>query len=456
MVNIQLFYAMLFGLASIYLALGLWAARSVRTIENYFLANRNLGILKLTFALIASQLGSGMILGTAYRAYYTGFWGLLYTIGMSLGFIILGCGLASRMRSLNIATTAEIFETHYGSKYLKMIASILSVISLWGILVAQIVASKTLFIGLNVTDPYVFLSCWLFVIIYAMLGGLHAIVIVDVAQVAFIISIFLAACSWAIPIKIFKYLTPAKLTMIQNYFFKTPDGLMTFLPILLIPTLFSLIEQDLAQKFFAAKTRATATISAFLAGIFLIIFSCIPIYFGVIAKIKHITIPQGGNPLVAALEKFCPSWIFLLAICGILAAIMSTANSLLCAISSNVVQDFTQYLNWNHHKLWTTKIIAFIIGISALITSTFIDGDILSILEASYRISVICLFVPTCLAYINKPTNSTPAWSALIFGLSGYIGFQFLELSTVTKDISSLLLSLLGYIGARLFFSKKA
>ena len=455
MMNLYLFYWMLFGLASIYLALGLWAARSVRTIQNYFLANRNLGVFQLTFALIASQLGSGMILGTAYRAYFTGFWGMFYTIGMSLGFIILGCGFASRLRALNIATTAEIFETHYGSSRLKMIASVLSVISLLGILVAQIVASRTLFVGLQITDPYIFLASWIFVIAYAMLGGLHAIVIVDIAQVSFIIAIFVAACTWAIPVKIVKYLTPAKLTMIQHYFFGKSMTYTMFLPILLIPTLFSLIEQDLAQKFFAAKTKATATISAFLAALFLILFSCIPIYFGLMAKIKHIRIPEGANPLVLALAKLCPQWIFVLAICAIFAAIISTANSLLCAISSNIVQDFTSYLHFEHKKLWVTKVISCCVGIGALVASSFISGDIISILEESYRLSVICLFVPTFIAYISKPTNSIPAWSSLLCGLAGYIAFHFSSLTTVSKDISALLLSLLGYASAYLLFGNK-
>lgn len=455
MINLYVFYAMLFGLACIYLAVGLWAARSVRTLQNYFLADRNLGILQLTFALVASQLGSGMILGTAYRAYHIGFYGILYTISMSIGFIILGLGFASRMRGLNISTTAELFQTHYNSKRLKMIASILSIVSLWGILVAQVVASRSLFISLKITDPYIFLASWAFVIAYAMLGGLRAIVIVDVVQISFIVFIFIAACKWAVPVKIVKYLTPAKLTMIQHYFFGKSVDYLTFLPILIIPTLFSLIEQDLAQKFFSAKTKATASISAFLAAICLILFSCIPIYFGLMAKIRHIRIPDGGNPLVATLEKLCPSWIFMLAVCGIFAAIMSTATSLLCAISSNVVQDFTSYLHLERHKLLTTKIIAFIIGMSALIASIFIKGDIISILEASYRISVICLFVPICIAYFSKPTHAAPAWGSFLCGLAGYIGFYFTPFAIVTKDIAALLLSLLGYLSAHLLFCKK-
>lgn len=455
MIHIDLFYYLLFGLACLYLAVGLWAASSVRTLKNYFLADQNLGIFKLTIALIASQLGSGIILGTAYRAYFIGFWGLLYTTGISLGFIILGCGLASRMRALNIATTAEIFQTHYGSNRLKMIASSISIISLWGIVVAQMVASKALFIGLKITDPYIFLSSWAFIIVYNMVGGLASIVLVDIVQVAFIVAVFSWAFKWTLSTTIIKYITPTKLAFIQNRLFKTSLDVGSMFPVFFIPTLFALIEQDVAQKFFAAKTRATATIASLLAACGLILFSCIPIYFGVMAKIKHADISNGANPLISVLQELCPSWLFILTVCAVLAAIIATASSLLCAISSNIVQDFTVYLHFEHKKLWTTKIISLLVGVSALIACTFIDSDIISILETSYRLSVICLFVPTFIAYLSKPMHAAPAWISVSAGTISYLCLHLTTLPAATKDITALACSLLGFICAYLFIWKK-
>lgn len=443
----SLFFSILTGLALFYLALGIWSARGVRTLQNYFLADRNLGVFKLTFALIASQLGSGMILGTAYRAYHVGFWGLLYSIGMSLGFIILGLGLASRMRALNVNTTAEIFETIYGSYYLKLIASTLSIVSLWGILLAQIVASKSLFLGLKITDPYVLISCWMFLIFYSMLGGLHSIVIVDIVQVLFISGIF-SFSFFSMRSAASTMTNLPRLALIQDYFFDVKPDLWSFLPILFIPTLFALIEQDLAQKLFAAKTRATATISALLAGLFLIAFSIIPIFYGILAKIKHLIIPDGGSPLVATLFFISSKTVFMLAMCGIMAAITSTASSLLCAISSNVVQDFSAFLPLENHKLTTTRFISFLIGISALIMSFYMSGDILYILENSYRISVICLFVPTVIAYFATSLYKQAAWTSVLFGIIGLIGVQYFPMSLIMKDVIPLALSLGGYICA--------
>lgn len=444
-INIDLFYYLLFGLAIIYLAVGIWSARSVRTLQNYFLANQNLGVIKLTFAIVASQLGSGMILGTAYQAYFIGFWGLLYTIGICCGFIILGCGVAARMRALNIATTAEIFQTHYSSTRLRMFASCLSVISMWGILVAQIVASKALFSGLQISDPYIFLSCWLFIITYTMLGGLHSIVLVDIVQLLFIMGTFIVASKMLIPAKLSFYLTPEKLAYVQHRLFNTNISLYNVLPTLCIPILFLLISQDVGQKFFAAKSKKTATISAFLTAILLIVFSCVPLYFGILARLKAINVSR-GNPFVLVLAKICPEWMFIVIICAILAAIMSTASSLLCAINSNIIQDFAVYIPFERIKLWVTKSIALFVGLSAVITSLFASGDILYILEQSYRLSVICLFVPIFIAYISQPKSSLPAWLSVCFGLFSYNILNFTALDTTTKDLSALSLSLFGFV----------
>lgn len=441
MINIQLFFIFLSCFALIYLAIGLWASRSVTTLQNYFLANRNIGLLQLTFALIASQLGSGMILGTAYRAYHIGLWGILYTGGMCIGFLILSLGLAHRMRQLNIATTAEIFQTNYHSLRLKMFASALSIISLWGILIAQIVASKMLLSSIGITDPYIFIFCWALVICYTMLGGLHSIIMVDMAQVSFIIAIFMIALWYCLPD------VTTILTMFNTHqtLFDNSLSFTQLAPALFIPTLFSLIEQDLGQKFFAAKSPRIATIAAFIAGLFLILFSCIPLLFGMMAKTSGITITHNTNPLIVFLLNTCPSTLFLLVVCGIIAAITSTSNSLMCAISSNVVQDFSTVISIKHNKLLTTKLISAAIGCSALYASFFMHGDIISILEESYRLLVLCLFIPTLFAYFGTKCCPQPAWAACLAGLFGYCARFFYPQPTLISDLFALTLSAVGF-----------
>ena len=441
--NTYLFLGMLCCLSLLYRAFALFGSKKSDNTLDYFLAHRSLGIIPLTFTLIAIQLGSGMLLGTAEMAYKNGFYGILYSLGMALGFIILSLGFASKLRGLNISTTAQVFETRYNSEFLKGIASILSIISLCGILIGQIVASKQLLIGLDVYDPIILTCMWLLVITYTMIGGLHSVVLADIAQVSFIIIIF--------TVVFFKTLfsLPASVFTVKAFFyiqkqFKHSADFSTLLSAFLMTVLFSLIEQDLAQRFFAAKSKMVARISAFAASLFILAFTCIPVFFGIATKFSMGRLPVGANPLIAYLEHYSSPVIFVLIVCGILAAITSTADSLLCAISSNISQDFNHILK-KPVTISQAKVITCLTGIITLACSFLIHQNILGILGNSYKICVSCLFIPTVIAYFYDNLSARAGFLSMLFGAIGF-GISLFMASSVQKELLPLGLSLLGYI----------
>jgi SSS family solute:Na+ symporter len=429
---------------TIYFIIGYLTSKKVSSVNDYFLANRQVGVLPLTFTLVATQLGSGLLLGTAARAYSIGLWGILYTLGISLGFLILGFGFAACLQSLNIATTAEIFESRYFSPRLKMFASTISIISLWGILVAQVIASHQVFMSVGVQDPLWVIAFWLVLIGYTMLGGLRSVIIIDTLQVIFIFIIFTYVFFYALPKEGLASFTWPTLIKMQNYYFTKKYDLSSLLPVVFSSALFSLIEQDLAQKFFAAKTKLTATIAAFLASFVITLFACIPLYFGIFAKIKNVIVPQGVSPLLPYIEILSSELVFTLVVCALIAAISSTADSLLCAISSHIAQDFSQYLP--SRKLIVSKIITLLAGILAIMVSFYVTGDIISVLEQSYRFSISCLFVPTVIAYFTPNVKQGAALVAIACGSISFIGVQLLLPHSIMQDLIPLALSLLGYI----------
>lgn len=158
-----LFYTItgLFGI--IYIILALLPQRHIKTKTDYFLAGRNLGFFKATCTLIATQLGAGLLLGTSQEAYQIGLYSLLFTGGISIGLIILGLGIAGKLRELNIVTTTQIFETKYNSSLLRKIASIIVTVTLCGILVGNMVASSTLLKSLGFAHATFYIVFWLFI-----------------------------------------------------------------------------------------------------------------------------------------------------------------------------------------------------------------------------------------------------------------------------------------------------
>lgn len=453
--NENAFLLLLSALGTFYFILGFFVSKRVKTTKDYFLAGRNLGLIPVTFSLIGTQLGSGTILGTADFAHQLGYISLLYALGISVGFLLLGCFFASRLRSLNVATTAELFETRYGSTNLKKLASILSIITLFGILIAQVVASKKLIMGLDIYNEYIFVGFWAFIIAYTIIGGLQAVAIIDTVQVLFIIIIFGGIFIYSLSTEPAAFFNFGNLMRVQKFFTPSHVNFASLLPIILMPACFSLIEQDLAQRFFAARTKRIAALSAFGASFFMLFFAIIPMYLGMKARLFGLRLVPGTTPLLSILFFLTNDTVVMLAVCGIIAAITSTADSLLCAISSNVAQDFDLSFTGIKNKLFLSKMVTLIIGVSALIASYYVPQDIINILLGSYEISVSCLLVPLLFCYFKKNVKKQAALFAIIFGFVGFVLFRFYPVA-LPRELATLLLSLLGYlIGARVKVTAK-
>lgn len=441
--DITIFITLFSALSIMYLVIGLYASKKVSTNTEYFLAGRALGIPEVTFTLVATQLGGGMLLGTAEKAYTIGIYGIFYTLGISIGFLLLGLGFAAKLQSLNVVTTAQLFQTKYGSPTLKKVASLLSIASMCGILIAQVIGSKALLMGIGISNDFLFLMLWAFIIIYTMVGGLAAVVLTDIAQVTYILIAFgviFAYCLWHEPSNFF-----SSLSSIQDNFSTASLDFATLFPLVMIPALFSLIEQDLAQRFFAARSGHVAAVSALLSSICILLFSCIPLYFGMKLKLLGFVLPHGASPLLPAIEQLTNTTILSFAICGILAAITSTADSMLCAMSSNIAQDFDFSGLGLKKGVQLSKAITLLTGIIAVGSSYLVTPKIIEILISSYELPVSCLFVSLLFAYFGTNLKKRAAAYSICAGLFSFCFFRWYPIA-IPKELVSLAISFIAYM----------
>lgn len=441
-----LFYVLVLVLGIVYTFVGYIISRSITTTQEYFLAGRSLGIMPLTISLTATQLGGGFILGTSRESYIYGYWGLLYVIGICLGFLLLSCGIASRLRALSIETTAQLFQLRYNSILLKKFASLCSILSLCGIFAAQVIASRTLMLALNVYNPLLFAVFWLLIISYAMMGGLKAIVKNDIFQLSFIIIIF--TC-------LFIFDVSSNFAQAKNILFKSNDFFSAhaladnarILTVLLMPALYALIEQDLAQIFFAARNSRIAVVGAFSAALFLLFFAVIPLYFGMKMKVLGLPLTFNANPLMSYVNQTSSNSIIALVTYGVFAAIISSANAVLCAISSNIVQDFNIARFDKKHAVIIAQLVTLLVGISGLIAGFYLS-DLIGVLVDSYALPVIALLVSLLVAYFTTGQLSTLAAYASIFTGLGTFIILLLSKTTllISPELDALLGSAIGYI----------
>lgn len=445
--NTSFFIVLLFLFSFVYLIIGIVASRRTKNTNDFFLAGRNLGFVPLTFSLIATQLGGGMLLGTAQQAYLVGLQGIMYTLGITIGFLLLGMGFASRLQSLNVATTAELFQTRYNAPLLKKCASILSILTLLGIVIGQMVAARTVFASVGITQPEIFIAFWLIVIAHTMLGGLAAVAVTDLYQVAYLALVFIGIFVYSIyqnPWSLAPLLQPGTATALPG------SKLLSFL---LMPALFSLIEQDLAQRFFAARNSRVAAGSALAASAFMLMFCLIPIYFGITARSFDLAIGSQVNPLLTVIGHITNQFVVACALCAIIAAISSTVDSLLCAISSNVAQDFDLSYIGLQKSLRSSQIITCIIGIVALAVSFKLNTQVIEILAGSYELSISCLFVPLLVSYFKPSLPASAAAASMAAGLLSFITFKlFIADYGFWREFASLAFSAISFFAVFCYY----
>ena len=403
--------------------------QKVESKGDFFLMGRNLGLFSLIMTLLATQIGGGALLGAAEEAYKHGWVVIFYPLGMVFGMIILGLGFGAKFRSLALSTVAEIFEKRYDSKRLRKLAGFLSITSLFLILVAQAIAARKFFSAIGFGQDYLFITLWIILIAYTVMGGLKAVVRTDILQACFILVAFACAffASSAEPMQMNAQPISIEGAPWQTWLF--------------MPLFFMLIEQDMGQRCFAAKSARTITIAASFAALILLIISLTPTYFGALAAKSGMSMRDGSSVLVSAVQQFTNPTVSTLLVCAILMAIISTADSLICSISSNIAYDFPG----KNDSVRRCRILTFIVGAAALAVA-FAFTNVVAMLMFSYELSVALLFVPVIMGMIlKKPSKKSAAFSMLLGGLTfllyrdktipflypmlyGLVGFVLMEL----------------------------
>ena len=428
--NVTLFLFVLFALQAICFIVGWKSSKGMTSGEDYFLANRKVRLIPLMMTFIATQVGGGLVLGAAEEAYKYGWSVLFYPLGASIGLVLLGLGMGRKLAEMQVTTIAELLEVIYGSKTLRKLASILSILSLFMILAAQFIASHKFMVTLGVTNDLYFIAFWAIVILYTAFGGLKAVIATDLIQASFFIAIFASCLGYVI------WKTPAFPTLPPDTFNFEYSKLIGWL---CMPLFFMIIEQDMGQRCLATKSPKTVTKAAIFAGIATMLICTIPILFGILAKAANLTIAPGASVLMTFMTTMTNPILTALMGSAVLVAIISTADSLINAIGSNIAHDFGKSL-----KLRTSKLLGAAIGIAGIIFSFYFD-NIVDLLIQSYELSISCLFIPIAAAIFKKNGNPLSAYFSITIGAIGFTLFRFYP-PEFSRELLTLGISLAGYL----------
>lgn len=403
------------------------------------------GFLSIVFALIALELGGSMMLGTCQEAYSSGLFGLLYVAGISCGFLLLGFGFARKMKAMGVENTIDLFEFKYRSPFIRVCASILSTLTIFGLLLGQIVASKSLIHALGYNSDLIFVTIMIGVIIYAILGGLSAAGITYQAQLAYTVIVFGGIFGFCLAKE------PPQL-LLDLFLNRTlyPTNTIAFSTIfasLVMPALYYITDQEFAQPLFDITNKAVAATASIAASIFMLIFSLVPIYFGMKAKTLNLSISAGDSPLIPVLKALTNEWILVLAVIGMAAALIAMIDYYLWSLSMSITHEINLACNLpKNERLDKWMVLA--VGIVGIFGTYCTTSSAIQVLLYSYELYDSCLIVPLLMSYFQTDLKKGSAIGAIVFGLSGFILSQVIVVP-FSGQIVSLGLSFFGfYIGA--------
>ncbi len=427
--NMILFISMLFALQLVYWYIGRAASKDLSSTEDYFLAGKSVKLFPLMMTFLATQVGGGIILGAADEAYRFGWPVIFYPLGSALGFTLLGLGVGKKLAKRGLSTVAQIFEEVYGSRMLRKTASVLSIISLFMVLVAQLMASYEFLASLGLASPALFVLFWASVILYTSQGGMKAVIAADVAQVFVFSIIFL--CCFATLFFATPELPRAEIGQISSVTSKLGGWL-------LMPLFFMVIEQDMGQRCFAGTSPKVVSKASLFAALGTLMICIIPVFIGSLAKNLNLEIPAGSSVLMTTVMQLSNPGIAACVGCAVLAAIISSVTSMINAISSNLIGDFQQNLEMK----WIKRITC-LISIAAIFFAFFFD-NIVDLMVQSYEFSVSALFIPIFFAIFKQRGSFFAALLSILFGTIGFFLFRLYPMA-IPKEILSILLSLVGY-----------
>lgn len=395
--------------------------RRIKKLGEFFVAGRKVGPVTCTATLCATIMGGSATVGMAGLGFKLGLPAMWWLLVGSLGLGVLALTLGGKVRRLAPYTLPELAGKLYDGR-VRLAASILVLVAWLGVIAGQILATERVLSTLLGWPPGVTAAgAALVFLAYTLLGGQRAVIRTDVLQFGFIV---VSLCAVLAPLAVSAAggLGGLKAQLPPDYFrfpFNQSFGPAEALSFFLLVGLTYLVGPDIYSRLFAAKDERTARVSAFAAGILIIPLALSVVLIGAYAR-AELVVASPESSIPEAIDTLLGPGLRGLAMAGILAVLMSSADTLLMTTSTIAAWDiYKRHLSPRASEgevLRVSRVALVIFALSALGLALAVE-EVISALLLAYAVFSSGLIIPVIAGFYKRKLGVTP-----LGALAGLVG----------------------------------
>lgn len=409
------------------LAIGVISKGKINSMDDFILGGKRFNKFALTGTIMATMVGSGMMMGAAGSSYTDGAGGTLLWIYFGFGFGLILMGLFSkRLRKTGARSLAEAISTAFGVKA-RLACAIVVVIYAASLVAINVAGLRTIIIyvfgdSLNLSMELATLIAVLIPIAFTAMGGFFAVVWTDTVQlVIMIVGIFILGpiigihAAGGLDVITSSY-TAEGMTLTNPLANGISSGMIG---IALSYVLASPGDPTMPQRALSAKDDKTATVSFTISGFIAFAFAISLLLIGGAAHVLVPGLENSDSALPMMIIEYYPPVVKGLAIAGMIAAIMSSFDSFLILATTHIMYDIGKVLkpDLTEEKIHKSlPILTVVMGIAGALIALFISS-LLGYLSMVFSIIGSSL-VPALVAalYFREKTSKLAVTLSIIAG----------------------------------------
>ena len=368
------------------LALGFWGSRDSKNLAGYYVAGKKLPSWVIAFSSNSTGESAWLLLGLTGMGYMVGFHALWVVLGEFLGVLIAWKCVARPFKEYtdhyDSITVMDYLETRFrdNKHILRIVGSVIIVSMVTAYTAAQLTASGKAFNSFLGTDYNAGVIVGAVVILfYTTIGGFKAVAYSDLLQGVLMFSCLLllpitgilAVGGWDSFIESLRLQDPALLTLMGSDGINVASvlGAGGFVAI----GFAFLGSPQLLTRFMAARSQVDIVRGSRIAIPCILVFDLGAVLAGMAGRVLFPSLTDPETVLPAMSIELFPSLVTGVFLVTVLAAIMSTVDSLLILASASVVRDVIQQtmkLTIGERTLSLIgKLVTVVIGVVALIAA---------------------------------------------------------------------------------------